>query len=119
MALGATVPFSRLSCGFVGSSDGWTDLADNFQMDWEFDGAMNGNLALTGELDLKESHEFTLGLASGDSLHSAISTLFQALNPAFEEQKQEYREQWQRSQRELHPLDKVSSDQGCLFQRRR
>lgn len=115
LALGATVPFSRLSCGFVGSSDGWTDLADNFQMDWQFDQAINGNIALTGELDLKKSHEFTLGLAFGDSLHAAISTLFQALNPAFDEQKQQYREQWQRTRSELHPLDKASGDQGCLF----
>lgn len=32
LALGADVPFSRASCGYVGRSDGWTDLADNFQM---------------------------------------------------------------------------------------
>ena len=37
LALGGTVNFSRASCGYVGRSDGWTDLADNFQMDWEFD----------------------------------------------------------------------------------
>ncbi|MDE3180018.1 MAG: hypothetical protein KGM47_10215, partial [Acidobacteriota bacterium] len=36
LALGATIPFSRLSCGYVGRSDGWTDLSDNLQMDWEF-----------------------------------------------------------------------------------
>ena len=35
LALMATCPFSRLSCGYVGESDGWTDLR-NFQMDWEF-----------------------------------------------------------------------------------
>ena len=52
LALAATVPFSRLSCGYVGHSDGWTDLADNFQMDWEFGKALNGNVALTGEIDL-------------------------------------------------------------------
>ena len=28
--------FSRVSCGFVGVSDGWRDLMDNFRMDWEF-----------------------------------------------------------------------------------
>ena len=37
MAMGATVPFSHVSCGYVGASDGWTDLHDNFKMDWEFD----------------------------------------------------------------------------------
>ncbi len=48
MAMGATVPFARLSCGYVGESDGWTDLHDNFKMDWNLDHASNGNIALTG-----------------------------------------------------------------------
>jgi glucoamylase len=78
LALAATVPFARLSGGYVGRSDGWTDLADNFQMDWEFDHALDGNVALTGELDLQGHHPFTLGL--GDSRHSAATTLFQALS---------------------------------------
>jgi glucoamylase len=32
-------PFSRLSCGYVGKSDGWTDLHENLRMDYEFDRA--------------------------------------------------------------------------------
>ena len=79
LALAATVPFSRVSCGFVGQSDGWTDLAGNFKMDWEFDHATDGNVALTGELDLNDHREFTLGLAFGDTQHHAIATLLQAL----------------------------------------
>ncbi len=42
LALAATVPFSRLSCGYVGRSDGWTDLAVDYRMDWEFDRATDG-----------------------------------------------------------------------------
>ena len=30
-------------------------------MDYEFDHAANGNIALTGELDLSKTREFTLG----------------------------------------------------------
>jgi len=56
---------SRVSCGYVGRSDGWTDLADNFQMDWEFDQASDENIALTGELNLTDCREVTLGLAFG------------------------------------------------------
>src|SRR5579885_1154474 len=37
LALGATIAFVRCSCGFVGTTDGWQDLADNFRMDYEFD----------------------------------------------------------------------------------
>ena len=44
--------FSKVSCGFVGVSDGWRDLLDNFRMDWEFGSATDGNIAIMGELDL-------------------------------------------------------------------
>ncbi len=53
----ASAGFSRVSCGFVGSSDGWHDLMDNFRMDWEFGSATNGNMALLGELDLRVQSE--------------------------------------------------------------
>ncbi|NEU78470.1 glycoside hydrolase family 15 protein [Nostoc sp. UIC 10630] len=124
MVLGATVPFARLSCGYVGQSDGWTDLADNFQMDWEFDSALDGNIALTGQLNLNESHEFTLGLAFGTTLHNAISTLFQSLNIPFQQQKQHYIEQWKRclttsrfasTRQGIKPLENISFDDGNLY----
>ena len=116
LALGGTVPFSHASCGYVGRSDGWTDLDDNFQMDWEFDQASDGNIALTGELDLREKREFTLGMAFGDSEQCAITTLFQALGVPFQEHHQRYTEQWERSSARLAPLEKVSSDKGNLYQ---
>ena len=39
LALGVDHGFQKLSCGYVGVSDGWTDLSHNFQMDWEYDSA--------------------------------------------------------------------------------
>ena len=115
LALAATVPFSRVSCGYVGRSDGWTDLAGNFQMDWEFDRAPDGNIALTGELDLSGTREFTLGLAFGSSQHHAVSTLFQALSTSFAEHCRRHAEQWARSSADILPLDKVSGDGGNLY----
>ena len=115
LALTATVAFSRVSCGYVGRSDGWTDLADNFRMDWEFDRAPEGNIALTGELDLEGCHEFTLGLAFGDSQHQAITTLFQALGIPFKEHRRRYTEQWDRSCAHILPLEKCSVDGGKLY----
>ncbi len=115
LALAATAPFSRVSCGYVGRSDGWTDLADNFQMDWEFDQAPDGNIALMGELDLKGSREFTLALAFGETQHAAISTLFQALAIPFQEHHKRYMDQWERSGAEILPLQKASGDGGNLY----
>ena len=115
LALAATVPFSRVSCGYVGRSDGWTDLAGNFQMDWEFDHAPDGNIALTGELDLTGTREFTLGLAFGNSQHHAVSTLFQALSTPFAEHCKRFAEQWERSSAGILPLEKASGDGGNLY----
>jgi glucoamylase len=115
LALAATIPFSRVSCGYVGRSDGWTDLADNFQMDWEFDHATDGNVALTGELDLSGHRQFTLGLAFGDTEHHALTILFQVMGIPFEGHHKRYTEQWNRtSVHQLH-LEKFSSDSGNLY----
>jgi glucoamylase len=115
LALAANVPFIRTSCGYVGSSDGWTDLAHNFQMDWEFDHATDGNIALTGELDLESHREFTLAVAFGDTQHHAIATLLQSLGIPFEEHHKRYAEQWERTKAHQLPLEKYSGDKGNLY----
>ncbi|MGH8543247.1 MAG: glycoside hydrolase family 15 protein, partial [Gammaproteobacteria bacterium] len=115
LALGATIPFLRRSCGYVGRSDGWTDLAEDYEMDWEFDAALDGNIALTGELDLARGHEFVLGLAFGDSLHNALTTLFQSLGFPFDEQKTHFVQQWTDACRTIEPLAALSTDGGRLY----
>lgn len=115
LALMATVPFLHMSCGFVGRSDGWTDLAENFRMDWEFERASDGNVALTGELDLTATSEFTLGAAFGDSEHHAIATLFQSLGTSFAEHQKRYVEQWDRAAKNLVSLENFSYDGGNLY----
>jgi glucoamylase len=117
LALGATIPFRRLSCGYVGASDGWTDLHGDFEMDWEFDVAEDGNVALAGELDLSRGREFTLGLAFGKSLHNAITTLFESLGVPFAEQKARFTEQWDRTCGKVRPLRQSCSDGGNLYLR--
>ena len=115
LALAATIPFKQLSCGYVGQSDGWQDLADNYVMDWEFDSAEDGNIALMGELDLSQGNDFTTGIALGDTLHKAVATLLQALDIPFAEQKERFITQWQRTCDKLCPLDRVASDGGNLY----
>ena len=96
-------------CGYVGHSDGWTDLADNFQMDWEFDSAENGNIALTGEIDLSHAREFTLAVALGDSCRTRPDRrLLQSLGVPFAEQRERFLEQWHRVCGHMLPLAKPS-----------
>lgn len=115
VALGASTAFARASCGFVGASDGWQDLSDNYRLDWDFQRAEQGNVAATAELDLSQGNEFTLGLALGDGLHAAVSTLLQSLSVPFREHRQRYIEQWHRACCEIPSLDKHSGDHGRLY----
>lgn len=115
MAMGATVPFSHLSCGYVGKSDGWTDLHEDFQMNWEFEHASEGNIALTGELDLSKTSEFTLGLAFGISEHRAIANLLQALGLQFDEHLAKYKKQWDEAASHLRSLKSASFNKGNLY----
>ena len=117
LALGATVPFLRRSCGFVGRSDGWTDLSDDLHMDWEFESAEGGNVALTGELDLGERRQFTVAVAFGDSFHHAISTYLQSLGLPFREHRRRFVTQWQDACSHVRPLEEVSQDGGRLYHR--
>jgi glucoamylase len=115
LALGATLPFRRLSCGYVGRSDGWTDLAENYIMDYEFDRAIDGNVALTGQIDLAGGDEFTLGLAFGPSLSEAVATLSRSLSAPFTLQLEQYLDGWNRLSAHLSPLGKHSGDGGNLY----
>lgn len=115
LAMAATVPFSRLSCGYVGKSDGWTDIHKNYTMDWEFDHADDGNVALTGELDLRETQEFTLGLAFGNSEQRAVANLMQSLATPFEEQLARFKRQWDETASHLKSLKGASFDKGNLY----
>jgi glucoamylase len=114
LAMGANVRFTKGSCGYVGTSDGWQDLSHNFQLDWEFERADDGNVALTGEIDLSRCREFTIGLAFGDGKHAAIATLMQSLGVPFDQHRKRFVEQWQRVAN-IQKLDKYSGDRGRLY----
>ena len=115
LAMAATTPFVRCSCGYVGRSDGWTDLFDNLHMDWEFAAAEDGNIALTGELDIRENPEFTLGLAFGLGRHNAVTTLLQALGVSFADQRERYVEQ-DRACRNRRPAKDIGDHTERLYQ---
>lgn len=116
LAIGASCKFSRLSCGYVGASDGFTDLSKNHRMTLEFDQALGGNVALTAQLDLPKSRIFVLGLAFGESLEGAVSSLFQSLSVDFEAQRHTFVETWERVSRSRKRLEGASTDGGGLYQ---
>ncbi len=117
LALGASIPFSRRSVGYVGASDGWTDLDKHKRMEWEFEQADDGNIALTGQLDLAHGHEFTLAVALGSTRHHAVTTLEQSLATPFADHRARFIEQWQRTCGHVVPGCMVIGDHGALYRR--
>ena len=115
LVIGATVPFTETSCGYVGVNDGWTDLADNYNLDWQYQGAIDGNVALTGRLDLSRGTEFTVGLAFGTSQHNAVSTLEQSLSVPFEQTRESFVQQWQRTSKRFSLA--LRTNKPALFER--
>lgn len=108
MALAADIPILRTSCGYVGTSDGWQEIARAFKVEHEFAAADDGNIALSAELDLRHRDRFTLGLPFGNSLHWAVTTLFQSLGIPFGEHSVRMREQRERAAAGLRPLTRTS-----------
>jgi glucoamylase len=110
LAMGASGGFSRVGCGFVGASDGWRDLMNNFKMDWEFGSASDGNVAVIGEIKLRKAlaagpngerslgaAQFTLAIGIGQGHHTAAQQTVSALITPFEDLRKRFIEQWQRA----------------------
>ena len=111
--LRATCAYKQTSVGYVGASDGYQDVSKHLRMTWNFDHALDGNVAMIGELDLRGKRNFTVGLSFGDSEHNAISTLFQSLSIPFARMKTNFIEQWKRTNKRVpgeHPESGHSID---------
>jgi glucoamylase len=116
MVFGALPDFTRRSVGYVGFSDGWQDLMDNFKMDWEFRKAEDGNIALTAEIDLSRGLEFVLGVSFGHSSQSASTKLLQSLAAPFDQQRANYLRQWKRTlPTPQNDLSDQTGDGGHLY----
>ena len=106
LAIGCSVPWLKRSVGFAGTSDGWQDLSQHFQMTWEYDRAENGNIALTGEIDLAEcGGEFILALGFGGVWAQAGQQVVSSLLTPYETLRRDYVFHWENWQSTLKKLD--------------
>jgi glucoamylase len=115
LVMAASCGFTRASCGFVGRSDGWQDLMDNFKMDWQFGSAANGNIALTGEIDISHHREFVVAIALGEGHHSALTSALGAVTTPFDQNLKRFNEQWHRAGTP-EALKGAARDAGRLLQ---
>jgi len=104
LSLTCDIPWLKRSVGYVGSSDGWQDISQHKQMRWEYTRAEDGNVALTGELDLTATADgFTLALGFGRTANEANLRARTSLNEGFEAARDSYSKTWQGWQSELLP----------------
>jgi glucoamylase len=88
----STAPFVKTSAGFVGESDGWTDLKKNGdgQMDWGYlwaDGG-RGNVAMTAQLETLAAGQvktFDVVVGFGNSHEAAIAEADAALADGYQQ----------------------------------
>src|SRR5580704_10214398 len=111
LALASSVPWKKMSVGFVGFSDGWQDLSANFQMQWEYQRAENGNIAFTGEIDLAVCNgEFVLALGFGGIWTEAGQQVRSTLFEDYDELLRRYVFHWKSWQDTLLKLDEPQRD---------
>jgi glucoamylase len=114
LAMGADCGFSRSSCGYVGTSDGYQDLCEDMKMTWQFGQALDGNIAVMGEIDVAANREFTIAISFGDGNHAAIAQMMQTLATPYDEHQKRFLLQWTRS---VSPprLSSAAKDGGKLM----
>jgi glucoamylase len=114
LAFGADCGFTRSSCGYVGTSDGYQDLSHHMKMTWNFGQAIDGNIALMGEIDVAKHRTFTIAIALGDGHHAALAGIMQTLSTPYSEHRDRFIKQWQRAL-PPHELAAASHDDGRLM----
>ena len=104
LALACSSNFLKRSVGYVGASDGWTDLHQHKTMAWEYANANSGNIALTGEIDISENPEFVLALSFGKTQDEAANQARASLLEGFDSAKKRYMEEWETWQKGLQKI---------------
>ncbi len=106
LAVACSTPFLARSVGFAGVSDGWQDLSRNFRLTWQYDRAVDGNVALVGELSVPESGPLYLALGFGRSPNEAAFRAGASLQDDFHALSRRYAETWRHWQASLRKLDR-------------
>lgn len=103
LCLLSSTGFRARSVGFVGVSDGWQDLRRHGELAWSYTLAEDGNVALTGELEIGDG-ELVLALGFGRSLEEAAHQARGSLAEGFGSLLEAYAAPWQRWQSALRSM---------------
>ena len=111
LAVACSLPWKNCSAGFAGFSDGWQDLHQNKKMTWIFDKAENGNVALTGEVDIqnKKEAEFVIAIGFGQNWEEAGERAKASIIDDFDESKKIYINEWKEWHKQLDLINHKKS----------
>jgi glucoamylase len=113
LAMACSVPWTKMSVGFVGVSDGWQDLSQHFQMQWDYARAENGNIAFTAEVDLAACKgEFVVALGFGGMWAEAGQQARSSLLEDYADLRQHYVMHWKNWQNTLLNLEDPTRQHG-------
>lgn len=103
--------FIKRSVGYVGRSDGYSDLKQHKKMEWEYSAAHNGNIALTAEIDISKTQEFVIAISFGAKEEDAAHHAWASLLAGFDAAEKNYIDGWKKFQKGLHS---VKSDRNAI-----
>lgn len=111
LALACSVPFGDMSCGYVGTSDGWQDIVRHGHLTQCYPDAPDGNVGLTAEIPLRgRTQEFVLALGFGESATEAAEHARASLLEPFDTVAAEYVRGWTTYQDACH--DETDESEG-------
>jgi glucoamylase len=96
-ALAATPTLGRSSSGYLGASDGWSDLRDDHRLDWAYDATEPGNVvqvAATALTGIGSRRHMTLALAFAPTPGAAADTARSSLRGGFDRAARGYAAGW-------------------------
>ena len=119
-ALVASPEFSETANGYLGSTDGGTDLREHYRLTTHDRSAPNGTVVQIGRLPLtglKDRQHVTLALGFASSESAALDTANASLAAGFEVISKQYAEGWKKYLDSLHdsPTSLSTSQQRRLY----
>ncbi|HEV7225036.1 MAG TPA: glucan 1,4-alpha-glucosidase [Pirellulales bacterium] len=116
LAVACSAPWLKASVGYVGFSDGWQDLNRHKRMTWSYDRADEGNVALTGQIDLARAADgFVLAVGFGHTTDEAAHRAAASILDGFDAARDEYLREWREWHGTLLSLDDGRSHEQNVY----
>ncbi len=116
MAAVCSVPYVQTTCGFVGKSDGFSDLKKHRRLTRRYNTATKGNVTLLAEVDWRASSgNFILSIAFGEQPAEAAQQARAGILQRFEEVRATFVDQWKKEQQRYLDIAGSEGQAGNLY----